>query len=79
MQKEQKKVTNRLAIDPKCRKCKGCHKNVDDQGEKLHDDVKTVTELSYLGDRINSGGCKANVISRTRLELTKFRNCQDLP
>ena len=66
MQKD-KRVTNRLAIDFKCRKCKGCHKNVDDQGEKLHDYVKTVTDFSYLGDRINSGGCEADLISRTRL------------
>ena len=47
-------VTNRLAMDFECRKCKVYHKNVEDQKEKLHDDVKTVTEFSYLGDRINS-------------------------
>ena len=29
-----KRVTNRLAIDIKCRKCKGYHKNVEDQKEK---------------------------------------------
>ena len=51
-----KRVTNRHAIDIKCWKCKGYHENVEDQKEKLHDDVETVTELSYLGDRINSGG-----------------------
>ena len=39
------------------------HKN-----KKLHDDVETVTEFSYLGDRTNSGvGCVAAVASRTRL------------
>ena len=30
--------------------------NVDDQKEELHDDVETVTGISYIGDRINSGG-----------------------
>ena len=61
-----KRVTNRLAIDLKCRKCKGYHKNVEDQKEKLHDDVETATEFSYLDDRINSGGgCVAALTSRT--------------
>ena len=63
-----KRVTNRPAIYFKCRKCKGYHINVEDQKEKLHDDMETVTEFSYLGDRINSGGgCVAAVTSRTRL------------
>ena len=39
-----KSVTNRLAIDPKCRKCKGYPENVEDQKEELHDDAETVTE-----------------------------------
>ena len=73
-----KRVTNRLAIDHKCRKCKGFHENVEDQKEKLHDDVETVTEFSYLGDRINSGDvCESAVTSRTRLGRAKYRECQD--
>ena len=48
-----KRVTNRLAIDLICWKCKGYHANVEDQKEKLHDDMITVTEFSYPGDRIN--------------------------
>ena len=50
------RVTNGLAIDFKCRKCKGYHKNVEYQREILHDDVEKVEKISYLGDRINSGG-----------------------
>ena len=38
-----KRVTNRFAIDPKCRKCKEYHKNIEDQNDKLHDDVETMT------------------------------------
>ena len=69
-----KGVTNGLAIHPKCRKCKGYHKNVEDQKEKLHDGVETVTEFSYLGDRINSGGgCEEAVKTRTRIGWVKFR------
>ena len=74
-----KRVTNRLAIDLRCWKCKWYHKNVEDQKEKLCDDMGTVTECSYLGDRINSGGvCVAAVTSRTRIEWAKFRECHDL-
>ena len=47
-----KMVANRLARDFICRKCKGYHQNVD-QKKKLHDGVETVTEFSYLGDKIN--------------------------
>ena len=43
-------------MDLKCRKCKGCQKNIEDQKEKLYDDVEVVTDFSYLGDTINSGG-----------------------
>ena len=38
-----KRVTNRLAIDLTCRKCKGYHKNIEDQEEKLHYVVAAVT------------------------------------
>ena len=73
-----KRVNSTLAIDLKCRKCK-MHKNVEDHKEKLHDDVETVTEFSYQGDRIDSeGGCVADVKSRTRLGWVKFGECQDL-
>ena len=74
-----KKVTNRLAIDLICRKCKGRHENVD-QKEKLNDKVKTVTDFSHQGDRINSGGgCEVAVTSRMRLGWENFRDCQGLP
>ena len=38
------RVTKRLAIDFTCGKCKGCHKNIDDRKEILHNDVETATE-----------------------------------
>ena len=50
-------------------KCKGYHKNVEYQKEKLHYDVETGTGFSYLGDRINSG----DGYNRTRLGWVKFR------
>ena len=72
-------VINTLAIVLECWKFKGYNEHVEDQKEKLHDDVETVTEFSYLGDRINTGGgCEAAVASRIRLELVKFLECQYL-
>ena len=51
-----KRVSNTLAIDFKCRKCNGCHKNVEDYMSymKLHEDVETVAYFSYLGGKILS-------------------------
>ena len=41
--------------------------------------METVTDYSFLGDRINSrGGCEAAVTSRTRIGWLIFRDCQDL-
>ena len=52
---------------------------MEDQKEKLHDVVETMTEFSYLGDGINlGGGCVAAVTSRTRLGWVNFRECQNL-
>ena len=54
-------------------------KTVEDQKEKLQDDVEKLIDFSYLGDRINSGGgCEATVTSRTRLGWATYRECQDL-
>ena len=36
-----RRVANSFAIYFKCGKCKGCQKNIEDQEEKLHDDVET--------------------------------------
>ena len=52
---------------------------MEDLKKKMHDDVKTVTEFTYLGDRINSGGgCVVAVTSRTRLGWVKSREYQDI-
>ena len=49
------------------------------QQEKMCDEVETVKEFCYLGDRLNaSGGCEAAVIARTRLGWKKFRECGEV-
>ena len=60
------RVANRLAIGLKCSKCKARHVYVEDQDEKLHDDVETEKDFQCLVDRINSGGgCEAAATSTT--------------
>ena len=45
-------------------------------GEKLSDKVETVSEFTYLGDRVSAGGgCEAAVTARTRCGWVKFREC----
>ena len=42
----------------------------------LSDEVETVSEFTYLGDRVSaSGGCEAAVTSRTRCEWVKCKEC----
>ena len=49
------------------------------QEEMLCDDVKTVREFTYLGDRVSAGGgCEAAVTARTRCGWVKFRECGKL-
>ena len=50
-----------------------------EQEVKLCDEVETVSELTYLGDRVSAcGGCEADVTARTRCELVTFRECGEL-
>ena len=59
--------------------CKECEGNIGEtvkQEEKLCDEVKTVREFTYLGDRESAGGgCEAAVTARTRCGLVSFREC----
>ena len=50
-----------------------------EQEEKTCDEVETVGEFTYLGDRVSAGGgCEAVVTARTRCGWVKFRECSDL-
>ena len=43
------------------------------------DELETVREFCYLGDRLNaSGGCEAAVTARTRVGWKKFRECDKI-
>ena len=46
---------------------------------KLCNEVETVNEFCYLGDRLNSsGGCEATVTVQVRIDWVRFRKCGEL-
>ena len=50
-----------------------------EQEEKLYDEVETVREMTYLGDRLSvGGGCADAVSARTRCGWIMFRECGEL-
>ena len=50
-----------------------------DSIEKMCNEVETVNEFFYLGDRINaSDGCEAAVTARVRVGWVRFRECGEL-
>ena len=50
-----------------------------EQEVKLCDKVETVSEFTYLGDRVSaSGGCEAAVTARTRCGWAELRECGEL-
>ena len=62
-----------------CSKCEGIVEGTVDLIEKLCDEVETVNEFCYLGDRLNaSSGCEAAVIARVSIGWVKFRECGKL-
>ena len=47
-----------------------------EEEERLCDDVETVWEFTYLGDRVGTvGGCEAAVTARTRCWWAMFWEC----
>ena len=50
-----------------------------EQEVNLCDEDKTVSEFTYLVDRVSAGrGCEAAVSARTRCGWVKFRECGEL-
>ena len=74
-----KRVTAKLAMHFVCLKCKGIMKGTVDSIEKLCDEVETVNEFWYLGDRLNaSGSCEAAATARVKIDWVCFRECGEL-
>ena len=50
-----------------------------EQEERQCDEVETVREVTYFGDRVSAGGgCEAAVTARTRCGWVKLRECGEL-
>ena len=62
-----------------CRKCEGNIGEAVEQEERLCEEVETVGEFTYLGDRVSAGGgCEAAVTVRTRCGWVALRECGEL-
>ena len=74
-----KSVTPKFSKKFTCRKCEGNIGEAVEQEEKLCDEVETVSEFTYLGDRVSAGvGCEAAITARTRCGWIKCRECGEL-
>ena len=50
-----------------------------EQDDKLCDEVGTVRDCTYHGDRVSAGGgCEAAVTARTRCGWVRFSECDEL-
>ena len=74
-----KRVTVTFSRNFTCRRCEGNIGKSVEQEEKLCDEVETVWEFTYFGDRVSAGGgCEATVTTITRCWWVKFRDCGEL-
>ena len=74
-----KMVTSKFYTNFTRRKCDENIAEAVDEEVKLCDEVETVNEFTYYGDRVGaSGGCEAAVTARTRCGWVKFMGCGEL-
>ena len=74
-----KRITPTFSRNFTCWKCEGNIGEAVEQEVKLCDEVETVWEFTYLGDRVSAGGgCEAAVAARTRYWWFMFRVCGEL-
>ena len=72
-------VTCEISSNLACWKLEASVGEAAEQEEKSCDEVETVREFTYRGDRVSAGGeCEAAVTARTRCGWIKFRECGDL-
>ena len=74
-----KRVTPKFSRSSTCRKCEGNIGEAVEQEVKLCDEMETVREFIYLGNRVSAGGgCKAAVTARIRCWWAMFMECGEL-
>ena len=75
-----KSVTQKFSRNITCRKYDGNVGDAVEQEEKLCDEVETVWEFTYPGDRVSAGGgYETAVTDRTRCGLVNVRACDEFP
>ena len=74
-----KRVTPKISRNLTCRKCEGNIGEAVEQEKKSCNELETVREFTYFGDRVRAGGgCEAAVIARTSCGWAKLRDCGEL-
>ena len=74
-----KRVNAKVSRNFACRICEGNIGEAVEQGEKFFDEVESVMEFTYLGDRMCvGGGCEAAVSARTKCGWVMFSLCSAL-
>ena len=74
-----KRVTPKSQRNTKCRKCEVNIGKAVEQEEKLCNEMKTVSEFTYLSETVSvGGGCEAAVTARTRCGWDTLRECGEL-
>ena len=72
-------MTQKFSMHFTCMRCEGNIGETVEQEDKLCDDVETVSEFTYLGDRVSAGGgCEAAITVGTRCGWFTFKECGDL-
>ena len=74
-----KRVTPKYSRNFTCSKCEGNIGEAVDQEVKSCDEVESVSEFTYLNDKVSAGGgCEAVVTERTRYGSVKSKECGEL-
>ena len=72
-------MNQKLSRNFTCRKIDGNTGKSVEQEETLSDEVETVMEFTFLGDRMSAGGgWEAAVIARITCWWVKLRECREL-
>ena len=66
-----KKLTAKISRNFTFRKCERNIGEAVEREEKSCDEVETVREFTYLGNRVSAGGCEVAATARTRCGWTK--------
>ena len=74
-----KRLTQQFLQNVVGRKCEGNLGEVLERKERLFNEIETIGEFAYLGNRMSAGGgCEAAVTARVRCWWVKLRKCGEI-